>query len=339
MKNSMWVAAFVGFSCLWSASACAQNPPPKTVPSLSQVRGKIDSSRGQAIFDQEMAGAPRPNGFGADFPSGVTSADIVRLILPKDSAALATLVGLKRWPQQLERYVAFVCLAPTIVAKQDALQYNHDQPLCSPWQETLESSLSGKYRMAVAVLQLNAEKHLELASNVVSWSGVERSPLGARWKHSNLFGPLGINDGDDPESVAQKDQFFFPSDLYAFDLANYAIAEGVVAFGLRSGLSESYSGGGANFQILTLFAIIDGELRVILSEPMYAFKDVAGEWNKDRTRQHHVYESENTLRVAQTAHHGYFDLIVQAKKKGWRKVFQWDPRVRRYVALEIKHSP
>lgn len=90
---------------------------------------------------------------------------------------------------------------------------------------------------------------------------------------------------------------------------------------------------------MTLFAMVDGELRVIFSEPMYAFKDVAGEWNKDRTRQHHVYESENTLRVAQTAHHGYFDLIVQAKKKGWRKVFQWDPRVRRYVAIEIKRSP
>lgn len=338
LKNILFTVILAGLSS-WGGVAVAQNAPPKMTTSLSQVRSNIDSPNGKAIFDQQMSGATRPNGFGTDRPSGVTFTDIVRLILPQENAAFATLVGIKRWPLQQNLYVAFVCLAPTVAARNDALQYNNGQPICSPWQEMLESSVSGKYRMAVAVLQLNAEKRLALASNVLSWSGVESSPLGARWKNSNLFGPLGINDDEDKESHRLKEQLFFPSDLYKFDLANYAIAEGQVAFGLRSGLNESYSGGGANFQILTLFAMVDGELRVIFSEPMYAFKDVAGEWNKDRTRQHHVYESENTLRVAQTAHHGYFDLIVQAKKKGSRKVFQWDPRVRRYVALEIKHSP
>lgn len=336
MRNSIWAAAFVGLSCLWGTPTLAQNAQTKSVGSLSHVRNTLDSASGKAIFDQEMAGATRPNGFGADRPNGVALADVVRLLLPQQNAALATLVGVKRWPQQQDQYLAFVCLAPTVTARNHALQYNNGQPMCSPWQETLESSASGKYQMAVAVLQLNAEKRLALASPVVSWSGVEGSPLGARWKHSNLFGPLGINDDEDKESQRLKDQFFFPSDLYQFDLANYAIAEGQVAFGLRSGLSESYSGGGANFQILTLFAIIEGRLRVVFSEPIYVFKDMAGDWNKDGTRQHHVYEGENILRVTQIAHHGYFDLIVQSKQKGWRKVFQWDPRALRYMATDAK---
>lgn len=337
MKNSLSAWAFVGLAGLWALPLYAQNDLPKKVPSLSHVRSTIDSARGKAIFDQEMAGATRPNGFGSDLPTGMTSTDIVRLVLPNDHAELATLVGIKRWPQQAGRYIAFVCLAPTAAAKQSALQYNHGQPLCSPWQETLESKPSGSYRMAVAVLQLNAEMRLELVSHAISWSGVERSPLGARWTYSSLFGPLGINDGDAPESATLKAQWFFPTDLYALDLANYAIAEGTTAFGIRSGLSESYSGGGANFQILTLFAIINGELRMIFSEPMYAFKDLAGDWNKNGSRQHHVYEAENSVRIAQTAHHGYFDLVVQSKQKGWRQVFQWDPNARRYLAANSNH--
>ncbi len=339
LQTTTGILASAVISASLIASAFAQSVNPKSASSLSHVPKNIDSPNGKAIFDEEMNGSTRQDGFGTALPNGVAAEDVVRLILPTANPSLATLVGMKHWPHGNNKYVAFVCIAPHQLSRERAIQYNNGKPLCCPWQvgavpgrKPGECEAVGDYLMAVGMLQLDTEGHLSLASTVVKWSGIEGGPLGTNWQHSNLFGPGGINHWKDKESEKLKSEQFFPVDFYKFDFAKYAITKGNVAFGIRSGMNESYSGGGANFQILTLFAVIDGELRVVFSEPMYYLKDIAGRWNKDGTRNHGVYEGENTVGVSNTMANGYFKLIVRSREKPWHKTFRWDPNVRRYVA-------
>ncbi len=309
----------------------------KSAPTLSQVRGKIDSAEGKAIYDQQMSGSTRTDGFGTNLPAGLVTDDIVRLLLPEANASLATLAGMKNWPYKENMYIAFACIAPNQLTKERALKYNNGKAICNPWQtETKPASKpgewgsSGDYLMAVGMIRKDGDR-ISLASTVVSWSGIEGSPLAAKWSHSNLFGPGGINQWQDEETEKMKGALLYPSELYRFDFARYAISNETVAFGIRSGMNESYSGGGASFQVLTLFAVINGELRAIFSEPMYYFKDMAGDWNKDGSRKHEIFEGENIVSISDAKTDGYYKLIVKSKKKAWSKSFHWDRNLLRYV--------
>ncbi|GHU05123.1 hypothetical protein FACS1894158_06980 [Betaproteobacteria bacterium] len=302
----------------------------KSASSLSDVRRNIDSPNGKAIYDEQMDGTTRQDGFGTILPDGITAENVVQLLLPKANASLATLVGMKRWPHGKDMYVAFVCIAPSQRTKDDAIKYNNGKPVCDLMMTGYRES--GEYLMAVGMLQINTNRHLSLVSTSISWLGIEGSPLGAKWSNSNLFGPVGINHWKDEESEELKSELLFSSAIYRFDFAKYAITDNNIAFGIRSGMGEGYSGGGAEFQILTLFAVIDGELRVIFSEPMYYFKDIAGNWNKNGTRKHEIFEGENTVSVSKTTTNGYFKLIVKSKKNSWHKSFVWNPNTRQYEA-------
>jgi hypothetical protein len=318
-------AILISVSLIMPVSAQSQNP--KSVSSLSRVPGNIESPNGKVVYEEQMSGSTRPDGFGTVLPTGVTAEDVVRLILPKANASLATLVGMKRWPYGKDMYVAFACIAPNQVTKDSAIKHNNGEPICSPGDKVVIEP-SGKpeedeYRMALGMLKLDDQRQLSLASTVISWSGIDGSPLGASWEHSNLVGPAGSDDGE---------MEFFPRDIYRLDFAKYAITSSNVAFGIRSGISEGYAGGGGNFQILTLFAVVDGELSAIFSEPLYYFQDLAGDWNEDGTRNHDVYEGENIVIVSEATANGYFKLLVKSKKEQWRKSFRWDPSIRRYVA-------
>lgn len=341
MRTTIEILAAVLILVLLPMPVSAQSVDKKSASSLSIVRGNIESPNGKAVYDEEMSGSTRQDGFGTVLPSAVTVENVVQLILPKTNASLATLVGMKRWPYQKDVYVAFICIAPSQSAKDRAVKYNNGKPICSPSQVEVRPSgkpgeweAAGVYLMAIGMLKLDTQGHLSLASTVISWSGDGGSPLGANWEHSNLFGPIGINHWKDEENEKMKSEQFFPSEIYKLDFAKYAIADGNIAFGIRSGMNEGYSGGGASFQFLTLFAVIDGELRAIFSEPMYYFKDIAGNWNDDGTRNHDVYEGENTVSVSEAKVNGYFKLIVKSKKKPWRKSFRWNPNTQRYVPSE-----
>lgn len=339
MRNTLKILAVVLISVSLTMPVAAQSANPKSASSLSQVRGKIESRNGKAVYDEEMIGSTRQDGFGTVLPNGVTAENVVRLLVPKANASLATLVGMKRWPYRKDMYVAFTCIAPSQLIKDRVIKYNNGKPMCSPEQVEFirsdkpgEWKVAGNHLVALGVVSLDAQGHLSLASTVISWSGIDGSPLGTTWQHSNLYGPGGINHWKDEESEKLKSEQIFPSEIYKLDFAKYTLTNDNIAFGIRSGINEGYSGGGANFQVLTLFAVIDGELRAIFSEPMYYFKDIAGNWNKDGTRNHEVYEGENTVSVSDAKTNGYFRLIVKSTKKRWRKSFLWDQNLRRYLA-------
>lgn len=331
-------AVLISISITITMSIPAQGESPKKTSALSQVPERIDSPNEKSIYDQQMSGAALPDGFGTSLPAGVTADDIVRLLLPQANTSLSTLVGMKAWPYSENTYVAFACIAPNQVTKDRALKYNNGKPICSPWQVEAkpgskpgESEPAGDYLMAVGFVQKATDGRLSLASTVVSWSGIEGSPLGTTWNHSNLFGPEGINHWKDKESEEMKDEMFYPSQIYKLDFAKYAISDSTIAFGIRSGMTESYSGGGASFEVLTLFAVVDDKLRVIFSQPISYFKDIAGDWNEDGTRNHEIYDGENIVIVSSEKENGYAKLIVKSKKKSWRKSFHWDRNSLSYV--------
>ena len=339
MKITYGIVAAALISVSLTMPAAAESTKPKSVPSLSDIRPNIESPAGRSFFDEEMNGATRQDGFGTVLPSGVTAEDVVHLMLPEANASLATLVGMKRWPYRKDIYVAFVCIAPSQLIKDRVIKGNNGHPFCSPQEtETVPDpdkpgrrKAKGDHLMAIGMLRFDAQEHLSLASTVISWSGINAGPLSASWEHSNLAGP----PGDVPDSMEDEknkgDERDYPGEFYRLDFANYAITNDNTAFGFRSGINIGYSGGGANYQILTLFAVIDGNLRVIFSEPIYYFQNIAGNWNEDGTRNHDIYEGENTVSVLKSATDGYFKLLVKSKKERYRKIFHWDPNTKKYV--------
>lgn len=299
---------------------CAWGDTPKKAASLSQVPGNIENTEGKSVYAQQMSGATLPDGFGTALPPGVTARDIVLLLLPNGDPGLATLVGLKRWPHAKDTYIALACIAPNQSTRESALKYNNGSQICAPWLGDSVTGISAaNYTLALAVVKMPQSARPALASTVIKWSGTSGNPLGANWDHSNLDGPFDAA---------------YPEELYKFDFAKYAISEDTTAFGIRSGINENYAGGGANFQILTLFAVINGELRVVFSEPIYYFKDIAGAWNENGTRNHEDYEGANIIIVSKTRENGYYKLLVKSSNKKWQKEFHWDKKSLRYVADE-----
>jgi hypothetical protein len=114
-----------------------------------------------------------------------------------------------------------------------------------------------------------------------------------------------------------------PDSFDGFDLAPYKISADQVAFGLRGAWMDSYSGGGGEYSALYLFAIVDGAVKQILAVPMSAFKDVAGDWNKDGTRDHQITEGANVLIVAAHSTDGHFDLLLKGRTGHWQRQYKW----------------
>ena len=82
-----------------------------TVRSLSQVRGAIKTADARAAFDREMSGAPAPDGFGQQLPSGFTKDFLALQLAPGRDLKRLVLAGAKPWPQRSGMYVGAVCLA------------------------------------------------------------------------------------------------------------------------------------------------------------------------------------------------------------------------------------
>ena len=74
---------------------------------------------------------------------------------------------------------------------------------------------------------------------------------------------------------------------------------------------------------LFLYAIVGGVLRPVLSVPILALTDFAGDWNRDRTRQHDVEEGTNVLVVTDHLVDGYFDILVRNRLTRRERLFRW----------------
>lgn len=288
------------FSLVMSAHAA-------TVPNLGAVPGAIEHQEGKQIFDEQMRGTPPAREFG-NLPSGLDEATFIRWLAPSEDPALLTLTGAKAWGND-GTYIGVACFARTPTDAGDARQYKDTDCSEDFSQRRAKNFYLGVFKWLGQTLQPVARTDTPLAVPV-------------SWTNSNLTSPQAA---DDKEGL-------LPQSYKKLDLAAYRLAPDVTAFGVRAWFSEGYSGGGAFFDTLQLFMVKDGRIVNILSEPMYFYQDIAGEWNRDGTRQHDVNEGKNILRVLPSQTGGYHDLQIRSVDGKWQQVFVWSAGQGRYVA-------
>ncbi|TAL89627.1 MAG: hypothetical protein EPN46_10455 [Candidimonas sp.] len=287
-----------------------------TVHSLDQVRGVIKSAEGRAVFDQQINGAPLPDGFGTHLPDGLTKEWLLARLAPGQDIKRLTLVGAKPWPQQPKKFVAVVCLARSVGQAASELKDNANS--CAGYDDPNHDVWFGVFgRDASGALQLIART--DAAVNIpVSWSD------------TNLDAPQNIGSAassNDPSSG-------MPESWLRFDLAPYQLRTGDYAFGVRVGWSEGYSGGGASFEGLYLFHIDGAKLRVVFAQPMMFTKMLAGDWNKNGTRDHEESDGNNVLAVLAKTNDGFHDLRLHEQHGKWHRTFQWSAQERRYKMVK-----
>ena len=286
--------------------------------SIDAVPDAIRSPQGRDQFAFQMGGAAPPDGFGARLPAGLSTKTVVRLVLPDAPAHLITLVGVRQLRGYPGEYAAIVCVAPNEREWQETREYYENQPQCGVF-----SSATAPFRIALGVLQWSGRGVPQLLARL-EWNSVEGGPLRADWKDAGIEVPDDLTDY--PSTIPVRTSV--PHELHRFDLADYRISQGARVFGLRWSFSVPYSGGGADWEGLTLFELKDGALRTVLTEPMYHFAMYGGDWNPDGTRQHPTVEESVILRIARGSTDGYQNLELRRteRKVQWRRTLRWSTR-------------
>lgn len=305
-----------------------QAEAPKHAKSLDQVSALIQNKGGSEQYAEQMNGAPKPDGFGTTLPSGFSAKEIAGLLAPREKASLATLIGVKAWPHRANTYIALACFAQTQKEYDSDKRYERG-PSCTKYYNPAPGN-SRVYIDKPVYLGVLEYKPGDPKPILIASYG---KPLDVKtsWKESELVGPQGKFDtpGSDESDL-------MPEEYLKFDFAPYKITEGETAFGLRVGWNDSYAGGGGFFEALSLFKIEGSKLVNVLSEPIYFYQNIAGDWNKDGTRNHDLEEGQNVLSVLPGKSQGYFDLQMRTLKSKWKKVFKWDASRSRYIAVPAK---
>ncbi len=285
-----------------------------TVPSLSGVPGAMHTRDAKKMFDQSMNGASESDGFGTKLSAGFTTAFLVEQLAPGQDARSVVLSGAKRWPLRPNSYVAMICLASSQELAASALK---DSPAsCDGMDDT------DPRRVWFGVFESNGSGAPRLVART-------EAPVGTPtdWRDTNIDRPDKLDASD-----TGSEQQAIPSSWSRFDLAAYQLRTGEYAFGVRAGWHEGYAGGGADFEALYLFVIDGKSLRVVFAQPMAFDKLLAGDWNKDGTRNHDVSDAANALSILSTMTGGYHDLQLREKAGGkWRRTFKWSATQQRYV--------
>lgn len=292
--------------CLLAALPLTPVLAQTTAKSVGQVQSLLKTPEARANWDEQMLGKPAPDGLGVNLPDRISADALVELMVPKNEILRVQLVGAKPWPRRQDSYVVIICTrAP-------------DEPAQSEEQCARSGRGNASPNVYVGVVEYvpNGEPKLIAASGPVTrktaWAATDlpASPTAAE---------------DDPKGMIA------PERWQRFDLAPYQIRSDTYAFGLRASWSESYSGGGAAFEALYLFAIDGDKLKVVMAEPMSAFQDIAGDWNPDKTRQHDISEDAKVLVVqSKPTPSGYFDLVLKSRLSGTTQRLQWSSAEQTY---------
>ena len=297
------------------SSSLALCEEPKQVHSLDQLPAAIKSKDGLAKFREQMSGVPLPDGFGSTLPAGWTAKTVAQLVAPGKDAALATLVGVKPWPHRSNTFVAIVCLAANKVDHDNDLKFNDGKPTCAA---TIGGGKEGSDTPKQVHLAMLEYQPGDTAPKLVASYG-KALDVTTSWTSSGMQAP---------ESAENKP--ILPGDYLRFDLAPFKISATETAFGIRVGWSQSYSGGGAEYQALMLFAQDGSRLVNILSEPIYYSENIAGDWHKDGTREHSFSEGDGIVTFLSKKTNGHFDLQIRAKREESKQIFVWDDKSKRY---------
>jgi len=296
-------------SICYCAIAFAENierlPLPKHAQSLDQLPSLFRSKRGLTNFNEEIRGVPRVDRLGTNLPVGLNRKDIARLIAPNEDISLAIAVGAKAFPYRLNSYIAIACFARN---KKDMPDYNG-------------SCRNTYYGDKVVYLGLIEYDSLNLQLKLVA-SSVKPVKVETNLSFSN-------------QNQSSKKPLLL-EDYLEFDFAPFRISKIQTAFGLRLAWSESYAGGNGYFESLALFIVDKDRIINILSEPIYYYRNIAGVWNKDRSRQHDLYEGENVLVVLPSQTNGYYDIQIKSLDTKWQKIIKWNNSQKRYLPIPSK---
>ncbi|NHZ97551.1 hypothetical protein [Massilia sp. CCM 8734] len=293
-----------------------------TSPASAQT---VDRAKSQAPVNSKVQ--TKADGFGTVLPAGLTAKQLIALVAPGRDASFAMLVGAKAWPYRANSFVVIACFSRN---EKDAERSRKSStgPSCdgtSPSGGT-PASIDPAVYLGVVEYQAGSAAPTLLASYGKPYD------IKTSWAFSHVEGP-----GEDDDTPGGRENGLMPEQYRRFDFAPYKITPTETAIGLRLGWNEGYAGGGADFEALSLFRIDGNKLVNILSEPVSFHKLIAGDWNKDGTRDHDEYEGTNVLSVLPSTSNGYADLQLRLLKGKSKQVFTWDSKRARYAL--VKSAP
>lgn len=274
-----------------------------TVQNLDAVPGVIQHTEGKQIFAEQMAGATPAKGFG-ELPQGLSENQWIGWVAPNENPNNLILTGAKAWGKD-GKYIGVACFA----------------------DNQADAGQAKKYADNTCPENYNNGRANKLYLGVFSWQNQQLQPVARSEKPLNQISAW--NKAAEKES---DDESVRPLAYYTkLDLAPYRIAPDTLAFGVRGGYSDAYSGGGAFYEVLELYTIKDSKIINVFSDLVYYYSDIAGDWNKDGTRQHDISESKYILKLRSAKTQGFYDLEVVNLQDKSSQIFHWSESLQQYV--------
>ncbi len=274
-----------------------------TVQNLDAVPSAIQHTEGKQIFAEQMAGATPAKGFG-ELPQGLSENQWIGWVAPNENPNNLILTGAKAWGKE-GKYIGIACFA----------------------DNQADAGQAKKYADNTCPENYNNGRANKLYLGVFSWQNQQLQPIARSEKPLNQISAW--NKAAEKES---DDESVRPLAYYTkLDLAPYRIAPDTLAFGVRGGYSDAYSGGGAFYEVLELYTIKDSKIINVFSDLVYYYSDIAGDWNKDGTRQHDISESKYILKLRAAKTQGFYDLEVVNLHDKSSQIFHWSESLQQYV--------
>ena len=274
-----------------------------TVQNLDAVPGVIQHTEGKQIFAEQMAGATPAKGFG-ELPQGLSENQWIGWVAPNENPNNLILTGAKAWGKE-GKYIGIACFA----------------------DNQADAGQAKKYADNTCPENYNNGRANKLYLGVFSWQNQQLQPIARSEKPLNQISAW--NKAAEKES---DDESVRPLAYYTkLDLAPYRIAPDTLAFGVRGCYSDAYSGGGAFYEVLELYTIKDSKIINVFSDLVYYYSDIAGDWNKDGTRQHDISESKYILKLRSAKTQGFYDLEVVNLQDKSSQIFHWSESLQQYV--------
>ncbi|MGF6148759.1 Uncharacterised protein [Kingella potus] len=318
------------------AAAVSAHAGETRVRSLDKAGGAIRSPEGRAIYESQMSGKAIPAFRPLDLDTPAAQ-EILKAAVPAKLHGLSwNFLELRAWPDSPGRYIAVACTVP--VSPDAAAGRTDNKQACAGLYDHRST-----YTAVVAVLKQENGRYVPAAAPYTentadAYEDVDKKE-DACGKGKKACGKTAAPDTAG-FSLRSRNGSNVSGLLMRFDFAPYRLNGDTAAFGLRIGAHEGYSGGSALNQAVSLFAVVGGRLKPVFSAPVYEFADIAGDWNPDGTRQHHISESESVLFFGQP-HAGYNDIVLQrrgSKGKRGRTIYRWDAKAQHYRPAAATNS-
>lgn len=274
-----------------------------TVQNLDSVPSAIQHPEGKQIFAEQMMGATPANGFG-ELPQGLDKNRWIAWVAPNEDPKNLILTGAKPWGKD-GKYIGVACFADNPADAEQAKKYAN--------KECPENNNSGRVN--------------KLYLGVFSWQNQQLQPIARSEKPLDQLSAWNKNAEKESDDESVRPLAYYTK----LDLAPYRIAPDTLAFGVRGGYSNAYSGGGAFYEVLELYIIKDNKIINVYSDLVYQYEDIAGDWNQDGTRQHDISENKYILKLRSAKTKGFYDLERVNLQDKSSHIFRWSEPLQQYV--------